>query len=185
MFTRDVEPSPSNIKAFDLEYKDQNGATKTVHISNKKANGKTGYEADLKHVFDKPVYMSEFTLKNFEVAIEIQGTNGYNNIEYLEIAAYSNRQSEMPENPTLDNVVASIKGQTIEKDVTTLALPKAPAGFTIESNGADFEQLIGSVNKDGVLPVVHPLTDKTVKLSFNVKETATGKVKNTGDLALL
>lgn len=182
LFTRDVEPSPSNIKAFDLEYKDQNGATKTVHISNKKANGKTGYEADLKHVFDKPVYMSEFTLKNFEVAIEIQGTNGYNNISISEIAAYSNRQSEMPENPTLDNVVASIKGKTIEKDVTTLALPKAPAGFTIESNGADFEQLIGSVNKDGVLPVVHPLTDKTVKLSFNVKETATGKVKNTGDL---
>lgn len=182
LFTRDVEPSPSNIKAFDLEYKDQNGATKTVHISNKKANGKTGYEADLKHVFDKPVYMSEFTLKNFEVAIEIQGTNGYNNISISEIAAYSNRQSEMPENPTLDNVVASIKGQTIEKDVTTLALPKAPAGFTIESNGADFEQIIGSANEEGKLPIVHPLTDKTVNLSFNVKETATGKVKNTGDL---
>lgn len=182
LFTRDVEPSPSNIKAFDLEYKDQNGATKTVHIDNKKASGKNGYEADLKYVFEKPVYMSEFTLKNFEVAIEIQGEKGYNNISISEISAYSNRQSELPENPTLDNVVASIKGQTVGKDVKKLALPTVPEGFTIESNGADFEQIIGSANEEGTLPVVHPLTDKTVKISFNVKETATGKVKNTGDL---
>lgn len=182
LFTRDVEPSPSNIKAFDLEYKDENGATKTVHISNKKANGKKGYEADLKHVFDKPVYMSEFTVKNFDIAIVTEGTQGYNNISISEIAVYSNRQSELPQNPTLDNVVASIKGQTVEKDVTKLALPTVPEGFTIESNGADFEQIIGSVNEEGTLPVVHPLTDKTVKISFNVKETATGTVKNTGDL---
>ena len=182
LFTRDVEPSPSNIKAFDLEYKDGSGAVKTIHIDNKKGSGKKGYEADLKYVFDSPVYMSEFTLKNFEVAIEIQGTNGYNNISISEIAVYSNRQSELPENPTLDNVVSSIKGQTVGKDVTKLALPTVPEGFTIESNGADFEQIIGSANEEGTFPVVHPLTDKTVKISFNVKETATGKVKNTGDL---
>lgn len=185
LFTRDVEPNPSNIKAFDLEYKDQSGATKTVHIDNKKANGKKGYEADLKYVFDNPVYMSEFTLKNFDVSIEIQGNSGYNNISISEIAAYSNKQSELPENPTLDSVVASIKGQTIEKDVQKLALPTVPEGFTIESNGADFEQIIGSANEEGTLPVVHPLTDKTVKISFNVKETATGTVKNTGDLEFI
>ena len=66
--------------------------------------------------------------------------------------------------------------------MTKLALPTVPEGFTIESNGADFEQIIGSANEEGKLPIVHPLTDKTVNLSFNVKETATGKVKNTGDL---
>lgn len=182
LFMRDVEPNPSNIKGFDLEYKDDNGEIKTVHIDNTKVNDKKGYEADLKYIFDKPVYMSEFTVKNFDVAIEIQGNSGYNNISISEIAVYSNKQSDLPEDPTLDNVVSSIKGQTVGKEVTKLALPTVPEGFTIESNGADFEQIIGSANEEGKLPIVHPLTDKTVNLSFNVKETATGKVKNTGDL---
>lgn len=182
LFTRDVAPSPSNIKAFDLEYKDENQAVKTVRVENTQTTGEQGYQTELKYKFKEPVYMSEFTVKNFDIAIKIEGTNGYNNISISEIAAYSNRQSELPENPTLDNVVASIKGQTVEKDVTKLALPTVPEGFTIESNGADFEQIIGSANEEGKLPIVHPLTDKTVNLSFNVKETATGKVKNTGDL---
>lgn len=182
LFMRDVEPNPSNIKGFDLEYKDDNGEIKTVHIDNTKVNDKKGYEADLKYIFDKPVYMSEFTVKNFDVAIEIQGNSGDNNISISEIAVYSNKQSDLPEDPTLDNVVSSIKGQTVGKEVTKLALPTVPEGFTIESNGADFEQIIGSANEEGKLPIVHPLTDKTVNLSFNVKETATGKVKNTGDL---
>ena len=185
LFTRDVEPNPSNIKGFDLEYKDDNGEIKTVHIDNTKVNDKKGYEADLKYIFDKPVYMSEFTVKNFDVAIEIQGNSGYNNISISEIAVYSNKQSDLPEDPTLDNVVSSIKGQTVGKEVTKLALPTVPEGFTIESNGADFEQIIGSANEEGKLPIVHPLTDKTVKLSFNVTETATGTIKNTGDLEFL
>lgn len=185
LFTRDVEPNPSNIKGFDLEYKDDNGEIKTVHIDNTKVNDKKGYEADLKYIFDKPVYMSEFTVKNFDVAIEIQGNSGYNNISISEIAVYSNKQSDLPEDPTLDNVVSSIKGQTVGKEVTKLALPTVPEGFTIESNGADFEQIIGSANEEGKLPIVHPLTDKTVKLSFNVTETATGTIRNTGDLEFL
>ena len=87
------------------------------------------------------------------------------------------------EKKTLDEVVASIQGGTIEGNEFTL--PTVPEGFTIESNGADFEQIIGSANEEGKLPIVHPLTDKTVKLSFNVTETATGTIKNTGDLEFL
>ena len=88
LFMRDVEPNPSNIKGFDLEYKDDNGEIKTVHIDNTKVNDKKGYEADLKYIFDKPVYMSEFTVKNFDVAIEIQGNSGYNNISISEIGIF-------------------------------------------------------------------------------------------------
>ena len=42
LFMRDVEPNPSNIKGFDLEYKDDNGEIKTVHIDNTKVNDKKG-----------------------------------------------------------------------------------------------------------------------------------------------
>lgn len=179
LFGRNVNPSPSNIKAFDLEYKDQNEQTQTVHITNTQANGQTGYQTKLRHVFDEPVYMKEFTVKNFDVAISIQGNQGYNNISIVEIEVYSNDQTQTQ---TLDEVVASITGQTVASDVNELELPKVPNGFTIESNGADFEQIIGKAKENQKLPVVHPLEDKTVKISFNVTETKSGKMKNTGDL---
>ena len=84
------------------------------------------------------------------------------------------------------NVVSSIKGADYRKRSDEIRPSnRLPTGFTIESNGADFEQIIGSANEEGKLPIVHPLTDKTVKLSFNVTETATGTIKNTGDLEFL
>ena len=42
---------------------------------------------------------------------------------------------------------------------------------------ADFEQIIGDNGK-----IVHPLTDKTVKVSYVVTETATGEEKTTSDI---
>ena len=41
-----------------------------------------------------------------------------------------------------------------------------------------FEQIIGEADKEtGKLPVVHPMTDKEVQISFNVTETKTGKLR--------
>ncbi len=190
LFTRDVAPIPSNIKSFDLEYKNQNEEIKTVHIDNQPVDGNTqAYQTDLKYIFDEPVYMSEFTLKNFDVSIVNPDTNGYNNISISEIAVYSNEQANQPQQPALDTVVSamaqSVQGQTIATDVTKWNMPAPTDGFTIEFNGADFEQIIGSVDQEGKMPVVHPLTDKTVKVSFNVTETATGNTKNTGDLEVV
>ena len=185
LHTRDVAPMPSNIKSFDLIYADASGNNKTVKINNEKSNdnGKTGYNTALKHIFEEAVYMKSFKLANFELQVDIAGEKGYNNISISEIRAYSNEQSETPQAQTLEEVIKSIKGTKISKDVKEFELPKVPDGFSIESNGADFEQIIGTANKDtGKLPVVHPLTDKEVKISFNVTEKKTGTVKNTGDL---
>ena len=185
LFTRNVAPMPSNVKSFDLIYTDAAGAEHTVKINNEKSaeSGKTGYVTDVQHIFETPVYMKSFKMANFDLQIDIEGTNGYNNISISEVRAYSNDQSETPQDQTLDEVVASIKGTKIAKDVKEFALPSVPEGFTIESNGADFEQIIGAADKEtGKIPVVHPMTDKEVKISFNVTETKTGTVKNTGDL---
>ena len=186
LHTRDVAPMPSNVKSFDLVYTDAQGTEHTVKISNAKSteSGKTGYVTDMRHIFETPVYMKSFKMTNFDLQIDIEGQNGYNNISILEVRAYSNDQSETPQGQTLDEVVASIKGTKIAKDVNEFTLPNVPDGFTIESNGADFEQIIGEADKEtGKLPVVHPMTDKEVQISFNVTETKTGNVKNTGDLA--
>lgn len=186
LHTRDVAPMPSNVKSFDLVYTDAQGTEHTVKISNAKSteSGKTGYVTDMRHIFETPVYMKSFKMTNFDLQIDIEGQNGYNNISILEVRAYSNDQSETPQGQTLDEVVASIKGTKIAKDVNEFTLPNVPDGFTIESNGADFKQIIGEADKEtGKLPVVHPMTDKEVQISFNVTETKTGNVKNTGDLA--
>ena len=186
LHTRDVAPMPSNVKSFDLVYADAAGTEHTVKISNAKSteSGKTGYVTNVQHIFETPVYMKSFKMTNFDLQIDIEGQNGYNNISILEVRAYSNDQSETPQGQTLDEVVASIKGTKIAKDVNEFTLPNVPDGFTIESNGADFEQIIGEADKEtGKLPVVHPMTDKEVQISFNVTETKTGNVKNTGDLA--
>lgn len=150
LHTRDVAPMPSNVKSFDLVYADAAGTEHTVKISNAKSteSGKTGYVTNVQHIFETPVYMKSFKMTNFDLQIDIEGQNGYNNISILEVRAYSNDQSETPQGQTLDEVVASIKGTKIAKDVNEFTLPNVPDGFTIESNGADFEQIIGEADKE-------------------------------------
>lgn len=170
LFKRDTDPQPSNIESFNIKYTDINEKEQTVSVKNTVEGN--GYKQQIKHIFDTPIIAKNIKFCDFKVK-----ENKYNNVSIEEVEVYSNDRSEKK---TLDEVVASIQGGTIEGNEFTL--PTVPEGFTIESNGADFEQIIGSANEEGKLPIVHPLTDKTVNLSFNVKETATGKVKNTGDL---
>ncbi len=49
-------------------------------------------------------------------------------------------------------------------------------GFNIRINGADFEQII---SRDG--KIVHPLTDKTVKVSYVITKEETGEELVTDD----
>lgn len=173
LFKRDTDPQPSNIESFNIKYTDINGKEQTVSVKNTVEGN--GYKQQIKHIFDTPIIAKDIKFCDFKVK-----ENQYNNVSIEEVEVYSNDRSEKK---TLDEVVASIQGGTIEGNEFTL--PTVPEGFTIESNGADFEQIIGSANEEGKLPIVHPLTDKTVKLSFNVTETATGTIKNTGDLEFL
>ena len=173
LFKRDTDPQPSNIESFNIKYTDINGKEQTVSVKNTVEGN--GYKQQIKHIFDTPIIAKNIKFCDFKVK-----ENQYNNVSIEEVEVYSNDRSEKK---TLDEVVASIQGGTIEGNEFTL--PTVPEGFTIESNGADFEQIIGSANEEGKLPIVHPLTDRTVKLSFNVTETATGTIKNTGDLEFL
>lgn len=175
LFERDVEPSPSNVGAFNLKYTDINGTEKTVRVTNVKETGKEGYKTDLVYTFEEPICATKIELSDFDVLVKDSSNNGYNNISIEEIELYSNEQTQAPSENTLDSVIAGLKGGTVEKDATKFTLPTVPEGFTIKINGADFEQIIA---KDG--KVQHPLTDKTVKVSFEVSDNK-GNSKVTGD----
>lgn len=174
LLDRDVAPMPSNVKSFDIKYTDKNGEEKLLQKYTNTASG-DGYKKDLVIRLDQPVEAKSLKLCNFETK-ECE----YNNIGIIEMRVFSNDQAAA--GASLEDVVAQIAGGEVAADAKTFTLPTVPAGFKVESNGADFEQLIGAAKEDGTIPVIHPLTDKTVKVSFNVTEEKTGKTKNTGDL---
>ena len=169
--TRNVAPIPTNITSFDVEFYDEgNQKIHTEHYTVK------NNETDVRIVLSQPVTAKAIKVTNF-----VGVTCTWNNVSISELRAFSNAQTV---NKTLDQVVNDVRNGNNVIEGTSFTLPDVPAGFTIESNGADFEQIVGSVaNEDGTLPVVQPLTDKTVQISFNITETKTKKTKNTGDIA--
>ena len=168
---RDVAPQPSNVKSFDIKYIDKNGEEKTAKSFTNTKQGE-GYKNEVVIRLDQPIEAKELKLCNF-----VAEATEWNNIGILEMEVYSNDQAE--QGATLDSVVEAIEAETktIEANVNTLEMPVVPDGFSVKLNGADFEQIIGDDGK-----IVHPLTDKTVKLSYVVTETATGKEKETKDV---
>ena len=168
---RDVAPQPSNVKSFDIKYIDKNGEEKTAKSFTNTKQGE-GYKNEVVIRLDQPIEAKELKLCNF-----VAEAAEWNNIGILEMEVYSNDQAE--QGATLDSVVEAIEAEskTIAADVDTLEMPVVPAGFSVKLNGADFEQIIGDNGK-----IVHPLTDKTVKVSYVVTETATGKEKETKDV---
>ena len=174
LLDRDVAPMPSNVKSFDIKYKDKNGEEKLLQTYTNTASGE-GYKKDLVIRLDQPIEAKSLKLCNF-VTKECE----YNNVGIIEMRVFSNDQ--VAAGASLEDVVAQITGGEVTADAAAFTLPTVPEGFQIESNGADFEQLVGAAKEDGTIPVIHPLTDKTVKVSFNVTEEKTGKTKNTGDL---
>ena len=174
LFQRDVAPMPSNVKSFDITYIDKNGEEQFLQKYTNTVSGE-GYKKDIVIRLEEPIEAKSLKLCNFETK-ECE----WNNIGIVEMRVFSNDQAAA--GASLEDVVAQIAGGEVAADAKTFTLPTVPAGFKVESNGADFEQLIGAAKEDGTIPVIHPLTDKTVKVSFNVTEEKTGKTKNTGDL---
>ena len=169
-FFRDAEPLYSQVQAFDIEYVDASGQTQNVTVQNERVSGQNGYKDRVKYHFEEPVLMQSLKLKNFQT-VECS----WNNISIEEMEVYTDQR---PEHHTLESVVASIQGMEIPTDVTTLEVPQVPEGYEVTFNGADFEQIV-----DADRNVHHPLVDKTVQISWNVKETASGNEKNTGDIS--
>lgn len=177
--TRDAgaPPTPSNVKAFDIEYKTESGdwklATTYTRTGDPLAAG--GYDAVVKVKLDAPIEAKAVRLTNFDV---LNGSTAWNGVSVAEFEAYTNVQTV---NETLESVVSKLNrmgDQTVAADVTQIEAPEVPTGFAIELNGADFEQVIG---KGGV--VHHPLTDKLVQVSWKVSKEGTREQAITNDIA--
>ncbi len=113
-------------------------------------------------------------LTNFDV---LNGSTAWNGVSVAEFEAYTNEQTV---NETLDSVISKLNrmgDQTVEAGATEVALPQVPAGFKVELNGADFEQVIGDDRS-----VHHPLTDKLVKVSWKVSKEGTDEKAVTNDI---
>ena len=177
--TRDAgaPPTPSNVKAFDIEYKTESGdwklATTYTRTGDPLATG--GYDAVVKVKLDAPIEAKAVRLTNFDV---LNGSTAWNGVSVAEFEAYTNEQTA---NETLESVVSKLNrmgDQTVAADVTQIEAPEVPTGFAIEFNGADFEQVIG---KGGA--VHHPLTDKIVQVSWKVSKEGTREQAITNDIA--
>lgn len=177
--TRDAgaPPTPSNVKAFDIEYKTESGdwklATTYTRTGDPLATG--GYDAVVKVKLDAPIEAKAVRLTNFDV---LNGSTAWNGVSVAEFEAYTNEQTV---NETLESVVSKLNrmgDQTVAADVTQIEAPEVPTGFAIEFNGADFEQVIG---KGGA--VHHPLTDKIVQVSWKVSKEGIREQAITNDIA--
>lgn len=167
---RDVAPNDSNVKTFSIRYTDINGVEHYVlkDYANELLGSDKGYKTNVKITLDEPIVATDVQLCEFNA-----NATSYNNISVAEFEAYSN---EIEEDMSLDDVVDSIQGRDVANTMQTLPMPSVPEGFQVKINGADFEQIVAN---DGA--IVHPLTDKTVRISFEVTEIKTGKSKLTVD----
>ena len=150
-----------NILAFRIEA-EINGTYETVYTYN---GGRP--DQRLKVVLDEAVTADKMkvVITNYD-----GGTSNWASVSIIEIEVYSF------ESVSLGDIAQSLNafaGTVITGD--TFVMPEAPAGTTIELNGADFEQIIA---KDGT--VQHPLTDKTVNVSFKVSDGENSVI--TGDI---
>ena len=168
-FERDVAPMPSNVQSFSIKYTDEAGEEHYLEKDYENQQEDGGYADQVSILLDEAVYAEDITLCEFAAT-----ASSYNNVSIAELEVYSERHEEAPD---LDSVAEGIQGETIETDVDVLPMPEVPEGYSVELNGADFEQI---VSKDG--EIVHPLTDKTVQISYIVTEEATGNTKETADI---
>ncbi len=172
-------PTPSNVKGFELQYKETDGGPwrKATEFSRTQTVEGGGYEAVVKLKLDQPINAKAVRLTKFDV---IKGSTEWNSVSVAEFEAYTNVQTV---NESLEGVVSKLNrmgDQTIEAGVTEVALPQVPAGFKVELNGADFEQVIGDDRS-----VHHPLTDKSVKVSWKVSKEGTDEKAVTNDIVYL
>ena len=101
------------------------------------------------------------------------GTSGWRSVSIFEIEAYAAESVSLGD---IAQGLSAMANTVITGD--TLPLPEAPAGITVEVNGADFEEVIG---KDG--SITKPLTDKTVNVSFKVSDGTTSTL--TADIPVI
>lgn len=173
--TRTVDVKPSNVKAFDIQYKapGSDAWTKLQTVNN--AQSGSGYSPKVNVLLDQDIVATAIRLTNFDIATVASQTQ-WNGVSVVELEAYSNDRTAVK---TLDQVVSELPNNvTVEAGETKIPLPNVPEGFTVKLNGCDFEQVVAADRT-----IVHPLTDKSVVVSWTVTETKSGTSKTSGDLA--
>lgn len=173
---RTVDVKPSNVKAFEIQYQAPGSSDwiRAKTVSN--AQNGFGYEPRVRVTLEAPIVAKKIRLTNFDIATA-PSQSQWNGVSVVELEAYTNVQTV---NETLDSVIKRLNrmgNQTVAADVTQIEAPEVPAGFTIELNGADFEQVIGA---GGV--VHHPLTDKFVQVSWKVSKEGAREQAVTDDI---
>ena len=174
---RTVDVKPSNVKEFEIQYQAPGSSDwAPVKTVSNVQNG-SGYEPRVRVTLEAPIVAKKIRLTNFDIATA-PSQSQWNGVSVVELEAYTNVQTV---NETLEGVVSKLNrmgDQTVAADVTQIETPEVPAGFTVELNGADFEQVIG---KGGA--VHHPLTDKIVQVSWKVSKEGTREQAITNDIA--
>ena len=100
-FERDVAPMPSNVKSFDIKYKDKDGKEKLAQSFTNKTKG-DGYDNEVVIRFKEPIEAKELKLCNF-----VAEASSWNNVSIAEMEVYSNEQTK--QTATLNSVVSSIE----------------------------------------------------------------------------
>ena len=174
---RTVDVKPSNVKEFEIQYQAP-GSSDWVPVKTvSNAQNGSGYEPRVRVTLEAPIAAKKIRLTNFDIAT-VPSQSQWNGVSVVELEAYTNVQTV---NETLESVVSKLNrmgDQTVAADVTQVEAPEVPTGFTVEFNGADFEQVIG---KGGT--VHHPLTDKIVQVSWKVSKEGTREQAITNDIA--
>ncbi|MFQ8704654.1 MAG: discoidin domain-containing protein [Thomasclavelia sp.] len=170
MFAEDRKDAPkNNIQEFKItvsqdEIFDENDPSITKTMDNETILST--------HLFDE-------TVSGRYVRVEVTKTHNsqvWDNGAISEFELYDYPFSEVtPETGiTIDDVRPSY-----DLEANKIVVPKV-AGYTIENNGADFEQI---VDKD--FNVYRPLLDKEVKISLKIKNNITGEEKITSDYSVI
>ena len=170
--TRNIDPTPNNVSSFSIKYKDANGEEKYAKENCKVAAEGDGFATDVSVILDETIKASEIQLCDFDVKI---GSTQWNSVGVVEFEAYSEELSAGAVNSVAELVakLEAIADGEVAADADKFELPEAPEGYTIELNGADFEQIIGDD-----LSVVHPLTDKEVQVSYKVSDGVDTEITN-------
>lgn len=171
---RTVAVKPSNVKGFDIQYQtpgsDEWKLAKTVE--NVKSGD--GYETHVRVMLDEPIVASKVRLTNFDI---VAGDTQWNGVSVVELAAYTNEQAVTQSLSSVVKDLEQMGEQTIALDAASISLPEVPEGFSVQLNGADFEQVIGDD-----LSVVHPLVDKVVQVSWKVTKDGSDETAETKDI---
>ena len=209
--TRDAgaPPTPSNVKAFDIEYKTESGdwklATTYTRTGDPLATG--GYDAVVKVKLDAPIEAKAVRLTNFDV---LNGSTAWNGVSVAEFEAYTNEQADAVDTENVNHVQgATAKANAFEADNLGAGINEQTANETLESVvsklnrmgdqtvAADVTQIEAPevptgfaiefngadfeqvIGKGGA--VHHPLTDKIVQVSWKVSKEGTREQAITND----